>query len=136
MAKLDGTWIYQSFRSDSGTSDTPPQLAVQWAPRGKLNVATDETSGKVNGTLAFAPGVELTVTGSISPATGELLEGIELTAEGLSAVYNIQGYFIAGSSGAGSGSPVIVGTVIAVRNDLAKQRDGTSGPFVLFQPPE
>ena len=43
----------------------------------------------------------------------------------LSATYKIRGFFLAGSD-------YLVGTVLAVRNDLARQPDGTSGPFVLF----
>jgi hypothetical protein len=127
MANLDGTWRYQSFCPRSGAGDTPPQIAAPWTPPGELHVKTDEMTGKVTGTLKFAPGVELTVNGSITRAAEKekLPEGVELTGEGLSAVYNIRGYFIAGDR-------VVVGTVVAVRNDLAKQPIGTSGPFVLF----
>jgi hypothetical protein len=125
MANLNGTWIYQSFRPESGT---PP--LVPWAPPGELFVTTDAT-GKVNGKLKFpsVPGLELTISGSITPAVaGKLPEGIELTGEGgRSSVNKLHGYFIAGSPG-----PVIVGTIVAVQNDPAGEKDGTSGPFVLF----
>jgi hypothetical protein len=126
MANLNGKWSYRSFRS--GTKDAPPEIAVPWAPPGEFVAATDAT-GKITGTMRFAPGVELTVNGSITPAAGHLWwhrpEGIELTAEGLSAVYNLQGYFIDDDH--------VVGTVVGVRNDLAKQPDGTNGPFALFK---
>ena len=124
MASFDGKWSYRSFCPQSATSDTPPQIAAPWAPPGELVVTTDAT-GKIAGTLTFAPGVALTVSGSVTPAVGKLPEGIELTGEGLSSIYNIRGFFIAGSDH-------VVGTVVAIRNDLAKQPIGTSGPFVLF----
>jgi hypothetical protein len=63
----------------------------------------------------------LIVNGSITPAAG-----IKLTAEGLSAVYTLHGHFIDDDH--------VVGTVVGVRNDLAKQPDGTNGPFALFKP--
>jgi hypothetical protein len=53
--------------------------------------------------------------------------GIDLTGEGLSAVYRIRGYFVAGAAG-----PIVGGTVVSVMNDLPRQPIGTSGPFVLF----
>jgi hypothetical protein len=129
MAILSGTWIYYSFCPKSGSADSLPQLAAPWAPRGELNVSTD--SGQVKGSLTFAPGVELTVSGSITPATATVPEGVDLVGEGLSAVYNIRGFFIDGTTGPSS-RPSIVGTVLAVRNDLGKQPPGTHGPFVLF----
>ena len=125
MANLNGTWIYRSFRPDNG----PPSM-VPWAPPGELSVTTDET-GKVNGKLKFpaVPGLELTISGSITPAVAEKLpEGIDLTGEGgHQSVNKLRGYFIAGSP-----SPVIVGTIVAVKNDPAGRPNGTSGPFVLF----
>jgi hypothetical protein len=131
MESLNGTWFYESYCPLSGTKDVPPQIAAPWAPRAELNVTSETTTGKVTGTLKFAPGVELTISGALTPAAGKLPEGIELIGEGMAAVYNIRGFFIAGTTGPASG-PVIVGTVVAVRNDLAKQPVGTSGPFVLF----
>jgi hypothetical protein len=95
-----------------------------------LYVAAD-TAGKVSGKLTFAPGIELAVSGSITPAAGKLPEGVDLTGEGLSAVYRIRGFFIDGTTGPASG-PVIVGTVVAIQNDLGKQPAGTSGPFVMW----
>jgi hypothetical protein len=130
MANLHGTWIYQSFRPDDGT----PSL-VTWAPTGELSVTTDAT-GKVDGELKFpsVPGLELTISGSITPAVPGnpprpgLPEGVELTGEGgRQSVNKLRGYFIAGSPG-----PLIVGTIVAAKNDPAGRPDGTSGPFVLF----
>ena len=131
MTSLDGAWGYNNFCPQRGTEDTKPQIAAPWAPPGQLHAATDAATGKVTGTLKFAPGVELEVSGSITPAADKVPEGIELTGENAAAAYNIRGYFITGSAGPDSG-PVIVGTVVAVRNDLAKQPVGTSGPFVLI----
>ena len=125
MANLNGTWIYRSFCPDNGTLSL-----VSWAPTGELFVTTEAT-GKVEGKLKFpsVPGLELTITGSISPAVaGKLPEGIELTGEGgRESVNKLRGYFITGSPG-----PVIVGTIVAVKNDPAGRTNGTSGPFVLF----
>jgi hypothetical protein len=85
-------------------------------------------TGKVVGSLDFGDGIELSISGSVTPAGKYWLRGIELTGEGLSSLNQIRGYFIEGSDG-----PLIVGTVVAIRNDLAKQPDGTRGPFILFQ---
>jgi hypothetical protein len=128
MADLNGTWIYYSFCPRRSGGDAAPALAP-WAPRGELYAATD--SGQVKGSLRFAPGVELNVTGTITPKTDRMPAGIDLVGEGLSAVYTIRGFFIDGATGPASG-PVVVGTVVCVENDLAKEPPGTSGPFVLF----
>jgi hypothetical protein len=126
MASLNGKWIYRSFRPSGGT----PSL-VPWAPAGTLSVTTD-AAGKVDGKLTFpaVPGLELTISGSITPAVaGKLPEGVELTGEGGQSSFNkLHGYFVAGAAG-----PLIVGTIVSVRNDPAGQPDGTSGPFVLVQ---
>jgi hypothetical protein len=133
MADLNGTWIYQSFRPDSG----PPSPVVPWSPLGKLSVTTD-ASGKVNGKLTMPlpagapmPELVLTVSGSVTPAVAGVLplpEGVELAGKGgRGSVYELRGYFVAGGA-----SPVVVGTVFAVENDVAGQPSGTSGPFVLF----
>jgi hypothetical protein len=125
MADLNGKWIYRSFRPDGGA----PSLAP-WAPAGELTVTTD-AAGRVDGKLRFpsVPGLELAISGSITPAVaGKLPEGVELTGEGGHASVNkLRGYFVA--SGPGT---LVVGTILAVRNDPAGQPDGTSGPFVLF----
>jgi hypothetical protein len=95
-----------------------------------LSVTTNAT-GKVDGKLTFpsVPGLELTISGSITPAIpGKLPEGVELMGEGGRASVNkLRGYFVPGSPG-----PVIVGTIVASENDPAGRPDGTSGPFVLF----
>jgi hypothetical protein len=133
MGSLDGTWIYQSFCPQRGTSDTPAQIAVPWSPPGRLTVTTD-AAGKVHGELKFklpSPSIgELvfTITGSITPAiAGKLPEGIELTGENGDSANKIRGYFIAGSA-----EPLIVGTIVAIKSDPGRQPDGASGPFVLF----
>lgn len=68
---LKGKWSYRSFRHDpivvkDGKVEGNPQLATPWAPLGELDVGTDE-QGEVTGTLTFAPGVALTVTGRTKP---------------------------------------------------------------------
>jgi len=125
---LKGKWSYRSFRNgpitvSDGKVSGAPELAVPWAPPGELEVCTDG-AGKVSGTLTFRPGIALTITGSITPATGQSPAEVDLTGEGLSAVYRLRGWFI-------SGNGPIVGTVVCMANDLAKQPVGTAGPFVL-----
>jgi hypothetical protein len=139
MADLNGTWIYQSFRRPS--SGSPP--LVPWSPPGgRLSVTTD-AARKVDGKLKLKhpslPGgeLELTISGSITPAVAnQLPEGVELTGKAeltdkdgrvSESVNELRGYFVAGGS-----SPVIVGTIVAVKNDPGRQSDGTSGPFVLI----
>ena len=126
MLSLNGKWSYESYCPKAGTDELPSQIAAPWAPRGSLQVTTD-ASGKVTGTLKFAPRVELSVTGCMTNGGGKTPDGIDLTGEGMSAVYRIRGYFVAGAVG-----PIVVGTIVSVMNDLAKQPIGTSGPFVLF----
>jgi hypothetical protein len=127
---LNGKWAYCSFRADpvvveDGKVEGNPNLAMPWAPLGKLDAETD-TAGNVKGTLTFAPGVALAISGHITPATGPLPPSLEVTAEGLSAVYRIKGFFVAEGDH-------VVGTVLNVANDLGKQPVGTLGPFVLYQ---
>lgn len=129
MENLDGKWIYQSFRPECGDGEMPAQIAVQWAGGGNFNGTTDPKTGIVSGTLSFGPGIELAISGSTTPAGEHGPRGVELKGEGHSSLYRIQGYFIEGNP-----NPLIVGTVVAVHADLAKQRDGTSGPFVLYKP--
>jgi hypothetical protein len=122
--KLDGKWIYRSFRPNDGE----PSL-VPWAPPGELSVTTD-AMGKITGKLTFpaVPGLELAIRGSVTPAVaGKLPEGVELTGEGgRSSVNKLRGYFIPGTAG-----PEVVGRIVAVKNDPAGRPDGTNGPFVL-----
>ena len=76
------------------------------------------------GTLTFAHGwVALTISGPVTPAVENenLPEGIVATGEGLSAVYNIQGFFIDDDH--------IVGTVVGVRNDLGDSRTARADPL-------
>lgn len=44
------------------------------------------------------------------------------------AVYKLRGFFLDRSNH-------VVGTVVAISNDLARQPAGASGPFVLFPVP-
>ena len=131
---LESKWSYYSFRHDAivvkdGKVEGNPQLATPWAPPGELVHNTDK-AGKVTGTLTFPlAGVALNITGHITPATDKLPASVELTGEvtieGLPTVYKIKGFFVPGSDH-------IVGTVLSVENDLAKQPVGTVGAFVLF----
>ena len=127
---LKGQWSYYSFRHDpimvkDGRVDGKPELALPWALGGKLDVDTGER-GEVTGMLTFAPGAALKITGRITAATDRSPASVELTGEGVGvpAVYKIKGFFIPGSDD-------VVGTVLSVANDLAKQPVGTAGPFVL-----
>ena len=69
----------------------------------------------------------LTINGTITPAVEieNLPEGIVAIGEGLSAVYNIQGFFIDDDH--------IVGTVVGVRNDLGEQPDGNERTLCAVQ---
>ena len=127
-ATLNGKWAYRSFRHDpivlkDGAVDGSPELATPWSPPGVLEVSTGE-EGRVSGTLTFAPGVVLEVSGTTLPATGKAPPSVVLTGEGLGSVNLIKGYFVPGSDH-------VVGTVMCTANDLGKQPVGTIGPFVL-----
>jgi hypothetical protein len=129
MASLNGTWIYESFRPNSGTPSLLP-----WARRSKLSVTTD-AKGKVAGELTIplppeapVPELVMAISGSITPAVaGERPEGIELTGTVGESVNDVRGYFIGGGP-----NPLVVGTVTAVKKDPGGLPDGTKGPFVLF----
>lgn len=126
---LNGKWSYRSFRHEpivvkNGQVEGNPELAAPWSSPGVLEVATRET-GEVMGTLTFAPGVALKVSGKITASTDKCPASVELTGEGLSSVNKIKGFFIPGSDH-------VVGTIMCVANDLLKRPNGTVGPFVLF----
>lgn len=124
MNQLSGKYHYRSFCPKAGTKDTPSEIAAPWTPPGVFTVETDAT-GKVKGKLSFGPGSELQVSGSLTASAGTIPEGIQLTGEGLGATYKIRGFFL-------DGSDHIVGTVIAIANDVAKQPVGAHGPFILY----
>lgn len=126
---LSGEWTYRSFRHDpilieNGKVEGAPQLSLPWAPPGLLKAGTNE-AGAVTGTLRFSPQAVLSVTGQVTAATPLVPTALELTAEGLGAVYRIKGFFLPDSDH-------IVGTVVCLANDLAEQPVGTAGAFALF----
>jgi hypothetical protein len=125
---LDGKWTYRSFRHEpivlkNDRVDGQPDLALPWSPPGVLDVATDDT-GHVKGTLTFSPQVVLTIEGRVIAGTDKAPPSVELLGEGLSSVNRIKGFFIPGSDH-------VVGTVMVTAHDLARQPNGTLGPFVL-----
>jgi hypothetical protein len=134
---LKGKWAFRSFHHEpivvkDGHVAGDPDLAEPWTPPGTLVVDTDER-GEVTGKLTFPPGAVLAITGRIipaKPATSTTLEvpaGVELTGTGvgLPAVYEVKGFFVPGSDH-------VVGTVLSMANDLARQPVGTAGAFALF----
>ena len=126
FSRLPQKWSYQSFRPVPEGGDNQPQIAAPWSPLASLTVTTDAQTGAVTGDLVFAPEFKLAVTGAVIPAAAGLPEGIELTAEGHGSINKLRGYFVDRAAG------LIAGIVIAVKNDPAKQPDGTRGSFVLF----
>lgn len=134
MKELHGKWNYQSFASvpaDVDRSKTPPTvkrpalIAGPWAPQSVMEFATD-SAGNVTGSVTLGP-LSGKITGSIKPAVDGIPEGIELvvTIEKTSSVYNLRGFFLEDSNH-------IIGSVVAISNDLGFQPVGTSGPFVLY----
>ncbi|MCY2967857.1 MAG: hypothetical protein NT069_30220 [Planctomycetota bacterium] len=134
MSELQGKWYYQSFcpfAADVDRTKSPPELKRQaliagpWTPTSIMEFKTD-SSGIVSGTAKLGP-YEFKITGSVKPAAGNIPDGIELvvTVEKSSTVYNLRGFFLANSDH-------VVGSVVALSNDLGYQPAGTSGPFVLF----
>jgi hypothetical protein len=131
MGALNGRWSYRSFCPLAATDKFPAQIAGPWTRVLVMELATE--GDKVSGSAAIGPGASLRINGSVTPAVldapggRELLpEGVELVVDGVAgAVYNLRGFFTPGSDH-------IVGTVVAVSNDLGRQPVGTSGPFVLF----
>jgi len=131
MATLNGKYHYRSFTAREGTAPSvKAEIAAPWTPPGVLEVTTDG-NGKVTGTLSFPPfsPVVFTVTGSVTAPSGDIPEGVLLKGEASSAVYDIRGFFLSDK-----GSDHIVGTVVAIQNDLgpSPRPNGTSGPFYLF----
>lgn len=134
MKELQGKWNYWSFVSvpaDVDRSKTPPDvkrpplIAGPWTPPSVMEFVTD-SAGNITGTAKLGP-YEFKIAGSIKRAVEGVPEGIELvvTVEKKSSVYNLQGYFL-------KDSDHIVGSVVAISNDLGFQPAGTSGPFVLY----
>jgi hypothetical protein len=145
MKELQGKWNYQSFCSFAAVADRsaapnapptvmrPALITGPWTPPSVMEFATD-LAGKVTGSAELGP-LKFMITGAITPAVSgiadraanPLPEGIDLvvTVEKTGSVYNLRGFFLAGSNH-------IVGTVVAISNDLGLQPAGTSGPFVLY----
>ena len=133
--ELQGKWNYQSFVSVPAVVDeskplppnelSPALIAGPWTRPSEMEFATD-SAGNVTGTAKLGP-LEFKITGSIKPAVDGLPEGVELavTVAMTSSVYNLRGYFL-------KDSDHIVGTVVAISNDLGHRAVGTSGPFVLY----
>jgi hypothetical protein len=134
MKELQGKWNYQSFVSLAAIVDrakTPPDvkrpafIAAPWTPPSVMELVTD-ASGKVAGSAKLGP-YEFKISGSVRPAVDSIPEGVELvvTVESTATVYNLRGYFL-------TNSDHVVGTVVAISNDLGFQPAGTSGPFILY----
>ena len=93
-----------------------------------------DSSGQITGSAELGS-LKFSITGSIVPAVGgiperaasPLPEGVELvvTVQATGSVYHLRGFFLEGSNH-------LVGTVVAISNDLGFQPAGTSGPFVLY----
>ena len=128
MEILEGNGSIRVSDPNAGMARCLPRSPCRGLEVEIWNGTTDPKTGIVSGTLAFGRGIELTISGSITPAGEHGPQGVELKGEGHSSLNHIRGYFIEGSP-----HPLIVGTVVAVHNDLAKQPDGTSGPFVLYK---
>ena len=129
MTALNGKWSYRSFCPTRGTPEREPQIAAPWSPAGVMDVVSD-AAGKIYGELIFGAGqkeLRLKITGRLTPEQAGLPEGIELVGEGPNdSLTQLRGYFVSGTQ------PLIVGTVVAIKNDLALQPPGTSGPFILY----
>jgi hypothetical protein len=130
LLALTGQFLYQSFRNGpiavmDGEVVGAPVLAQPWAPVGTLDVKTDTAVGDVVGTLTFRPGIALTITGKIIPPNASLPASLELKGEGHGAIYQIKGWMVPDKDH-------VVGSVLCVAGDLARQPNGTVGPFVLF----
>ena len=144
MNQLQGNWNYQSFTSFGADVDrsqqppdvkTPAQICAPWTLPSVMQFATDE-SGKVSGSATLGP-IRFNITGFSNPPDNRVPSGIQLVVTvdaafaravtGIDAdtVYKLQGSFL-------KDSDHIVGTVVAISNDLGFQSDGTSGPFVLY----
>lgn len=134
MKELNGTWRYQSFCPLAAVADRtqsppkvliPAQMAGPWVPSALMEFTTDEFH-KITGTATLGP-LTFEISGSITPAMDTIPEGIELVIirEATQSRYNLRGFFLAQSNH-------IVGTVVAISNDLGLQPVGTSGPFILF----
>ena len=76
MKTLQGKWNYRSFCPRAGAANSDATIAAPWAPPAVLTADTD-ASGKITGTLQFAPTVKLAVKGSITSAGENLPEGID-----------------------------------------------------------
>jgi hypothetical protein len=145
MKELQGNWHYQSFVSvpadvdrtkpptDPEHEKRPALIASAWTPPSVMDFVTD-AGGNITGSaqlkVSATDTLEFGIKGSIKPAVDAWIpEGIELvvTVAQTTSVYHLRGYFL-------KDSDHIVGTVVAVSNDLAFQRQpvGTSGPFVLY----
>ena len=137
---INGQWKYRSFRNgpiqlQDGNSIDAKVLAVPWTTQADLDVKTN-SNGSISGKLVFHTNngdVVLDISGStVQPDSANLfgqdiVGGVDLIGvfSSTGAKYQLRGWFIPGSDH-------LVGTIVALSNDLGGQPDGTSGPWVAF----
>ncbi len=126
---FNGKWSYRSFSNApieivDGKANCESTMTEPWAPPGDLEVTTDK-NGNVTGTLKFALGIKLNISGRVFAAEAGQPASAELIGEGLGAVYIIHAWFIPGSDH-------MVGTVVCTAGDLGHKPVGTIGPCVAY----
>jgi hypothetical protein len=137
-AKIEGRWTYQSYYNRyNGASGTLQLEVVPWTPPGALSLSKG-SDGKLSGSMTFTTST-LSIEGELTPAVAGVApsassagklptpEGIRLVGRLAETKYEIRGYFV--------GPDQIVGTSLCVHDDIAKQPDGTRGPFSLVRVP-
>jgi hypothetical protein len=135
-AKIEGQWKFQSyFNRYNGASGALQLEVVPWTPPGALRLSKG-SDGKLSGSMTFMTST-LSIEGELTPALageapsasspGKLPtpEGVRMIGTLAETKYEIRGYFV--------GPDEIVGTSLCIHDDLAKQPDGTRGPFVLVR---
>ena len=132
---FNGTWAFRSFFNDLQNPEEPLYMGP-WAAPAQLEVSPNRGL-MIKGTLQFASGPALNVTGwttpcsesapasAGSPGQQSTPSGLILYAEGAGAVYELRGFAVTPTS--------IVGTVRCRTGDLTRRADGTVGPFILFR---
>jgi hypothetical protein len=135
--EINGKWWYQSFCPLAAIVDrtqSPPkvqlsaQIAGPWTPSTIMEFKTE--ADKIAGSAKLGS-YTFKINGSLTPvidSTGfKIPKGFELTivVDGIPTEYKLRGFFLINTKH-------LVGTVVAIRNDLGGQPDGTSGPFLLF----
>lgn len=119
---LIGKWYYESFftSGQDAYATTPDSFQVKpWTPRSVITFSKD--GKKVAGDAALGT-AKFRFRGT---QEGDGSVRLDVTVDGTQTAYLLSGRAL-------KDTKLILGTVMAIKDDLARQPNGSLGPFILF----